>query len=55
MRSHLFQIPQNCFTYLGCKRVVLFVPLLWTANVKDVMFPVHVVQSQGNDFPLLSP
>src|SRR5471032_1411166 len=51
MRSHLLQIPQNCFTYLGCERVVLFAPLLRTADVKDVMFPVHVVQSQCNDFP----
>ncbi|EEF27603.1 conserved hypothetical protein [Ricinus communis] len=50
VRSHLFQVSQNCFTYLGCKRVVLIAPLLWTADVKDVMFPVHVVQSQGNDF-----
>ena len=50
MRSHLFQVPQDCFTYLGCKRVVLFAPLLCTADVKDVMLAVHVVQSQGNDF-----
>ena len=50
-RSHQFQIPQNCFTYLGCKRVVLLAPLLGMADVKDVMFPVHIVKGQGNDFP----
>src|SRR6202790_4632158 len=50
MRSHLFEIPQNRFAYLSCKRVILFASLLWTADVKDVPFPVHVVQSQGNDF-----
>ncbi len=34
--AHLFQIPENCFTHLGRQRVVLFAPLPWAADVKDV-------------------
>jgi hypothetical protein len=49
MRSHLFEIPQNRFAYLGCKRVILFAPLLWPADVKYLPFPVHVVQGQRDN------
>ena len=45
-RSHLTNIAKDRIANLGGQRVVLLATLLGTYDVKDVMLPVDVVQSQ---------